>query len=653
MNYINSLGNYISNQINNITTQITTTATTATTAIVNVALAALNNIQAAIITVRPSNQITSGSELQSRTLLINNELSLNESLRFASRNGHLNDVKYLLDKLKPIDGDELSLTEYEEIIGLAVFDASSEGHLNVIECLFNGRIIAEEYLGISVLNASENGHLEIVQFLFDKGTISEDNLGKAVHESAKNGHLEIVEFLFDKGTISEYYLGKAVHEAAKNGHLEIVQFLFDKGTISEGDLGKAVNGAAKNCHLAVIKYLLGNGRVISKEDLGDALVNAAKNDHLAIIKFLLGNIRIIPEAYIKSAIKLASKGNNPVINEALRHYHTRYYAVVEVSLRELTENPVKFLKFFSFNGLPFKFKIAGSISVDAGGLTKQVISTLFERLQEKYQNEYWPSDKFLINRSEGSSNNFYTDLAKVLSLVFKKNEPRKDKILIGNLFNVNFFSILKSYMKEDLDQNERLKEIVTLMKECDCDNDYYKSLFEYIISSDDTNKADLLEKAGFLEKDTENFDEFLKKEVISILQPLEEFTAGLSTELKEQIKSSSNPDELLFSLQGSEVTSEKLKNALKFNNVPAEFQTYIIDKINNAEDDWLKQFVKCITGNKSLSSSTSINIQGSSQFAAHTCVSTLDIPLNLDLDKDAFLSSLDFLIEGDEEFSIV
>ena len=546
-------------------------------------------------------------------------------------------------------------------VNLTSRDASA--HLDTVRFLLSdGRLYNLEG---AVCISAQNGHLDTVQFLLSEGrTISQNHLGLAVRGVAENGHLNVVQFLLSNGrTISQNDLGWAVYNAAYNGHLDTVQFLLSEGrTISQNHLGWAVADAAQNGHLDTVQFLLSSGRQLSLRARSELILDFSSRISIDILELILQN-GPIGESARNSAITQASGPNRDriidmlnraaVTNDHISLDDAVSYGRIRISLAALNQNPDDFLKVFSSReSFPRGFVLEDSPStLDLGGVTKQVISTLFTRLEEKHQGIYWSPDKFLINESD-TDLVFYTDLAKVLSLVFEANKSRTDKFLIGSVFNKKFFSILKAYMQSP-DPALKFQKIADLMKECE--NPYYKSLCDYVLNPTDDNKATLLINAEALEKETGNFDDFLAKEKLNILQPLEKFIEGLSEELKAKINSSDS-DRLLSDIQGAEITSESLKNALTFENIPERVKNLILNKINEADEDWLKLFVVSITGNRNLSPDTKIKIQPSHRdvFEIHTCFDSLDLPLRSiqDMSDGDFLASLDAAIQNSEFYNI-
>eukprot|EP00736_Rhodelphis_marinus_P010433 Rmarinus@m.19872 len=148
----------------------------------------------------------------------------------AARAGHLDIVKYLIDKgvnfeetgSIPADtshgGEDSPPNEIEEEKG-----ADNEENEN-------------DVVGWTPVHAaSQEGHLEIVQFLVnEKGANYEepDQYGwTPVHIASEGGHSEVVQFLIEKGADFERtnkHGRTPLHVAAREGHLDLVKFLIEE-----------------------------------------------------------------------------------------------------------------------------------------------------------------------------------------------------------------------------------------------------------------------------------------------------------------------------------------------------------------------------------------------------------------------------------------
>ena len=99
-----------------------------------------------------------------------------------------------------------------------------------------------------------------------------------------------------------------------------------------------------------------------------------------------------------------------------------------------------------------------------------------------------------------------------------------------------------------------------------------------------------------------------------------------------------------------------MKSALKFNiYIPDRVRTLILNKIDESDEKWLKDFVFSITGSYKLAINTEIKINPSfrNAFKIHTCFNTLDLPLDEinSMSDDNFLDALNIVIEKPESYN--
>jgi hypothetical protein len=83
-------------------------------------------------------------------------------------------------------------------------------------------IHAEDYYAMCW--AASNGHLTVLEFLFDNGVDIHADDGDALCWASENGHLSVVEFLIEKGA-DIHARDDALRRASENGHLPVVEFL--------------------------------------------------------------------------------------------------------------------------------------------------------------------------------------------------------------------------------------------------------------------------------------------------------------------------------------------------------------------------------------------------------------------------------------------
>ncbi|KAH9101094.1 hypothetical protein Ae201684P_007282 [Aphanomyces euteiches] len=207
----------------------------------------------------------------------------------ATKNGHLDVVKYLLDKGAAVD--------IKESTGWTPLQmASASGRLDVVKYLLDkGAALDTKNPACPFHMACESGHLDVVKCLLDKGTAIDEasHHGQTpLYLASKYGYLDVVKYLVEKGAAvdtKDIDGWTPLHMACENGHFDIVKYLFDNGAAldtkshhSQTPLHKASASVALNAesqqgrtplHLAsengcvdIVKYLLEQGATINSRD---------------------------------------------------------------------------------------------------------------------------------------------------------------------------------------------------------------------------------------------------------------------------------------------------------------------------------------------------------------------------------------------------
>ena len=197
------------------------------------------------------------------------------ALRWASRNGHLEVVKYLTEIGANIHADNDS----------ALRLASSNGQSDVVKYLIGHAADIHAQTDYSLRLASKNGHLDIVKYLLKNSANIHAQHDEALTLASENDHLEVVRYLVEHGADIHALNDTALISASSNGHLEIVKYLTEQGanihTMDDG----ALRLASENGHLEVVKYLTEHGANIHAGD-DDALIRAQESGHLEVVKYL-------------------------------------------------------------------------------------------------------------------------------------------------------------------------------------------------------------------------------------------------------------------------------------------------------------------------------------------------------------------------------
>ena len=121
-------------------------------------------------------------------LLENNFITNDDALRWASENGKIEIVKYLVDH-----GANVHVLDDE-----ALRWASANGHLDVVEYLLDHNANIHARNNKALAWASQNGKIDVVEYLVDHGANIHANDDQALRWASANGHLDVVTFLKSK-----------------------------------------------------------------------------------------------------------------------------------------------------------------------------------------------------------------------------------------------------------------------------------------------------------------------------------------------------------------------------------------------------------------------------------------------------------------------
>lgn len=237
-------------------------------------------------------------------------LDCTKALYEASRRGRLNVFMHLLakaDVLKVSTYHDESMrlqtgVDFEDIYSDALWEASANGHIEIMEVLLNQGVKADACWrqgGTALHEASRRGHLESVKVLLRRGADVSAKNGTRGDDSLQiacfHGQAEIVEELLRHGANArsdDSHHGSAIQAAASNGQNRIVHMLI-KGGADVNDCGgryaNALQAASSQGHPEVVNTLLVHGANVNAEAgyYGNALQAASVNGHVAVVRELI------------------------------------------------------------------------------------------------------------------------------------------------------------------------------------------------------------------------------------------------------------------------------------------------------------------------------------------------------------------------------
>jgi hypothetical protein len=314
-----------------------------------------------------------------------------------------------------------------------------------------------------------------------------------------------------------------------------------------------------------------------------------------------------------------------------------------IDFEEVKNNPELYLKFFNFMGFPDRvYYRENPIAVDAGGLSRQLISSLMQGIREK---ELIRLDSASIPTVEYRKDyNNLVELGSFYSLIDERNRiPDRNKLVIGPVLGPSFFDLVKlanSHKSED----EKFWDVLNFLQSSQPERGV---IWDVILNPNEENLESLKSIYGD-EADLET----AKEEVNRYLLAAKAFYEGASTAFQHRLIDESAED-LSIAIQGKKVTKEDLKNAL--NNIrygygtPQEF-LWLQEKIEESDDFFAEKFVEACTGQDCLLPGKKIAIAVvGERFFFHTCGSQLDLPRCSN--KEEFLAGLEIILNEKSRFN--
>lgn len=143
-------------------------------------------------------------------------------LNGAASGGHLDLVKQALKVLTKVQNKE-TLFDIKSILNHSLVNASKLGHLDVVKFLIEHG--ATDPFNAGLIHAAKAGHLDVVKFLLETDP---QDINKALGAAASSGHKDIIDYLIEKGAND---WTSALDKAAEGGHANLVRFFYAKGGI--------------------------------------------------------------------------------------------------------------------------------------------------------------------------------------------------------------------------------------------------------------------------------------------------------------------------------------------------------------------------------------------------------------------------------------
>jgi hypothetical protein len=295
-------------------------------------------------------------------------------------------------------------------------------------------------------------------------------------------------------------------------------------------------------------------------------------------------------------------------------------------------------------------------AIDAHGISREFISTLIRYLTESDTPTISLDETKFPKLEAGESEQPYERLGMLYSIIDQKNTFSTSNFQTGALFNPSFFEIVKKVAMDSSDDELR-EEVVRqtgaagggiagILAPLILQRGSEEALENYVAASNRIPHVDQItieDARQTLQETKECVDKYVKA--------ARAFYRGATTDFQDKIRLTADSANLARSIQGEPITARGVENALVFLGISADYQTWLREKIQGSDDAWRMKFVSVITGYRSLSASTRINIRAAGQmnqaagiYEIHTCWSSIELLTGLE--KEDFLRGLDAVLDA-------
>lgn len=503
-----------------------------------------------------------------------------------------------------------------------------------------GNYLWQDYLGTGMRNATFHGNLEMVRFLTPQGRMNRHDLSSCLNIAATAGHSDIMRYLLQLGRVADTAAGELLYLSANSGSIECVELILAAGyQIPIYYIEEAVVLASERGFAGILRNLL---------------------QHLPLLRPTIFRqaLDVAPHAFIRSILHPFSA---PAQIETITIPDDPNYFFVD--FQELKAFPKAYLNQIATRGWPNQIRLRGSIeflAVDLGGLTKEFISALIQAIgaqqlipMDSSRLPYLPLAAPL--RQQELAALHLRQLGMVYQTIYHRNNHRTDKLLTGEFFNPQFFTVMALACHARLNRQEKLSEMALILQEilpptyhlpllivrCPPTDAAYTSLiadYQQILGCATEQEA----RAAALE------------EVDQYRLAAEAFFSGLSASCQEMIAAARTQEELtalLAAIQGHAITPETLASGMILIADHAHLQIafdWLLSKIRTSDALWRKKFVRTVTGTESLFN-TVIRVRESSHegIEIHTCFNLIELPRGMDLSpagKEFFEQMIDAVL---------
>ncbi|KAL5033949.1 hypothetical protein BDV3_003573 [Batrachochytrium dendrobatidis] len=186
----------------------------------------------------------------------NSAFDVGASLSMASKYGHLNCVKLLLESGAVVNGDD----------NYALCWASRHGYTPIVQLLLDAGADINARRGCALNWAAEHGHDSTVKLLIQYGADIHSNDDYALRWSCVRGQVDVVQLLLAAGADVHAVQDFPLRNAVKFGHVELVKLLVQNGA------------DVRACEDEAIKWVMQHNASEWQSEMIQILCNAANQD---------------------------------------------------------------------------------------------------------------------------------------------------------------------------------------------------------------------------------------------------------------------------------------------------------------------------------------------------------------------------------------
>ncbi len=219
----------------------------------------------------------------------------------ACEGGYIEIVKLLIEKLEKLEKEVIELykngytkdgyTKFTKIVGeylylnIGLNYAVEGGHIDIV------KFIIEKGAKLELYRACKRGNMNIVNLMIEKGT---NDWNGGLYGACKGGHIELVNLMIKKGA-NDWNGG--LWEACKGGHIDIVNLIIEKGA---NNWNGGLKGGCEGGHLEIVNLMIEKGA----NNWDEGLYMGCVRGHIDIVNLIIKKMHKRRFTFFKSQIKI-------------------------------------------------------------------------------------------------------------------------------------------------------------------------------------------------------------------------------------------------------------------------------------------------------------------------------------------------------------